>query len=210
MVRPGGHVAVFENDEFHHVLLPWPVEIELAIKQAELLAFVEKSDRPRKYYVGRDLRRVFRLAGMAPCTVRSVAFTRQAPLDPATRSFLEGYLKDLRRLAGPHLEPSLRDLFDRLTNPASRHSVLSGPDFCFTCVNHVVVGVRCISRPGFGCASRHVSRALTFTSRECKRRRIRRPHSPVVGKVSRPCHHADRRSPIEAPKGPAVPCRSSS
>ena len=29
--RPGGIVAVFENDEFHHVLLPWPVEVELAL-----------------------------------------------------------------------------------------------------------------------------------------------------------------------------------
>lgn len=107
VVRPGGHVAVFENDESYHVLLPWPVEIELALKKAELLAFVETSNRPRKYYVGRDLRRVFQLAGLARCTVRSVAFTRQALLDPSTRSFLEGYLEDLRRRAGPHLEPSL-------------------------------------------------------------------------------------------------------
>ena len=35
--RPGGLVAVFENDEFHHVLLPWPVEIEVAIRRAELV-----------------------------------------------------------------------------------------------------------------------------------------------------------------------------
>ena len=124
------------------VPLPWPVEIELALKQAELLAFVETSDRPRKYYVGRDLRRVFRLAGLARCTVRSVAFTRQAPLDPATRSFLEGYLEDLRRRTGPHLEPSLRELFNRLADPGSSQYVLSGPDLCVTCVNHVVVGVR--------------------------------------------------------------------
>ena len=88
------------------VPLPWPVEIELALKKAELLAFVETSDRPRKYYVGRDLRRVFRLAGLARCTVRSVAFTRQAPLDPATRSFLEGYLEDLRRRTGLTSSPA--------------------------------------------------------------------------------------------------------
>ena len=78
----------------------FPVEIELTLKKAELLAFVETSDRPREYYVGRDLRRVFRLAGLVRCTVWSVAFTRQAPLDPATRSFLEGYLENLRRRTG--------------------------------------------------------------------------------------------------------------
>ena len=32
--KPGGFVAVIENDEFHHVLLPWPIEIELALCQA--------------------------------------------------------------------------------------------------------------------------------------------------------------------------------
>ena len=32
VVRAGGEVAVLENDSFHHVLLPWPVEVELAIR----------------------------------------------------------------------------------------------------------------------------------------------------------------------------------
>ena len=119
-VRPGGHVAVLENDEFHHILLPWPVEIELALKQAELASFVETSDRPRKYYVGRDLCRLFRAAGLKRCQAQGVVFTRQAPLDRAARSFLTAYLENLRLRVGPHLEPSLRALFTRLSNPRSK------------------------------------------------------------------------------------------
>src|SRR5262249_19402837 len=86
-VRPGAHVAVFENDELHHVLLPWPVEVEMAIKKAELLAYIDASKKPRKYYVGRELCRAFRAAGLVDCRFRSVAFTRQAPLDRAARRF---------------------------------------------------------------------------------------------------------------------------
>ncbi|MGP0069021.1 MAG: class I SAM-dependent methyltransferase [Isosphaeraceae bacterium] len=33
--RLEGIVAVLENDEFHHVLLLWPVEVELALRRAE-------------------------------------------------------------------------------------------------------------------------------------------------------------------------------
>ncbi len=104
-VRPGGSVAVFENDEFHHVLFPWPVEIELALKKAELASFVETSDRPRKFYVGRELCRVFRAAGLRHCKAQGVVFTRQAPLDRASRSFFTAYLENLCERVSPHLEP---------------------------------------------------------------------------------------------------------
>lgn len=141
-VRPGGQVAVLENDEFQHVLFPWPVEIELALKKAELLSFVETSDRPRKYYVGRDLCRLFRAAGLSRCKAKGVVFTRQSPLDDAARSFFTGYLGDLLQRVGPHLEPSLHDLFDRLADPLSNLFLLSSPDLTVTCVNQVVLGLK--------------------------------------------------------------------
>ena len=139
-VRPGGRVAVFENDELHHVLFPWPVEIELAIKRAELSSFIENSERPRKHYVGRDLCRLFRAAGLRRCKARAVAFSRQAPLDRAARSFFTSYLKNLRCRIGQHLEPSLRELVDRLSSSRSKLSLLSSPDLSVTCVNHVMIG----------------------------------------------------------------------
>lgn len=64
VVRPGCTVAVLENDTLHHILLPWPVEVELEVRRAEWLAFIDESDRPRKYYVGRQLCETFRLAGL--------------------------------------------------------------------------------------------------------------------------------------------------
>jgi ubiquinone/menaquinone biosynthesis C-methylase UbiE len=135
--RPGGLVAVLENDEFHHVLLPWPVEVELALRRAELAALIELSDRPRKFYVGRHLRRVFRAAGLADCRHRTWTIDRQAPLGPDGRAFFDGYLKDLREKVEPHLEPEIRDEFVRLADPDSDAYLLDSPDFTVTCLNHI-------------------------------------------------------------------------
>jgi len=95
VVRDGGTVAVLENDTMHHILLPWPVEIELAVRRAELLGLVEESDKPRRFYVGRQLCQVFRAAGLVNCQRRTWATNRQAPLGPRVRGFLENYLLDL-------------------------------------------------------------------------------------------------------------------
>jgi ubiquinone/menaquinone biosynthesis C-methylase UbiE len=135
--RPGGLVAVLENDEFHHVLLPWPVEVELALRRAELAALIELSDKPRKFYVGRHLRRVFRAAGLADCQHRSWTIDRQAPLGPDERAFFEGYLKDLREKVEAHLEPEVRDEFARLADPDSDAYLLDSADFTVTCLNHI-------------------------------------------------------------------------
>jgi ubiquinone/menaquinone biosynthesis C-methylase UbiE len=142
MIRSGGRVAVLENDSMHHVLLPWPVEIELAVRRAELVDFIEESDRPRKFYVGRELCEVFRAAGLVDCKKRTSATNRQAPLSAPERGFLEAYLRDLTDRAGPHLEPTIAAKLDRLVNPASEQYILGGPDLTVTCIDHVVWGTR--------------------------------------------------------------------
>jgi hypothetical protein len=142
VVRPGGHVAVFENDELHHVLLPWPVEVELAIKKAELLSFIDASEKPRKFYIGRELRRAFRAAGLVDCTFRSVAFTRQAPLGRAARAYFTSYLVDLHQRVRPYLQSGVVELFDGLSDPDSKQFLLSSTDLAITCLNHVVVGTK--------------------------------------------------------------------
>ena len=135
--RPGGLVAVLENDEFHHVLLPWPVEVELGLRHAELAALSESSNKPRKFYVGRHLLRVFRAAGLADCQHRTWTIDRQAPLSPDERDYFAGYLKDLGQKVGPYLEPEIRDEFERLTHPDSDAYLLDNPDFHVTCLNHI-------------------------------------------------------------------------
>jgi ubiquinone/menaquinone biosynthesis C-methylase UbiE len=140
--RPGGVVAVFENDEFHHVLLPWPVEVELALRRAELTALMKVSARPQKFYVGRHLRPVFRAAGLTDCRHRTWTVDRQAPLGPDDRAYFAGYLADLRKKTAPHLSGEIRDEFERLVDPESPAYLLDSPDFTATCLNHLAWSVK--------------------------------------------------------------------
>ncbi|MBX6315754.1 MAG: class I SAM-dependent methyltransferase, partial [Isosphaeraceae bacterium] len=114
VVRPGGFVAVLEDDALHQLLLPWPIEIELAVRAAELAAFAAESPRPRKYYVGRHLRQVFETAGLVACRRRTWASDRQAPLEDAEKAFLHAYLHDLRDRVADHLGREARAALDAL------------------------------------------------------------------------------------------------
>lgn len=134
----GGRVAVFESDELHHIILPWPVDLELALRRAELAAFEARSDRPSKYYVARDLPRLFREAGLPHCEVATIAFNRQAPFDAPTRRFLSAYLANLRERAAPHLDPKMRRRFDELVGQDAR-GILDDPDALIICVDHLAV-----------------------------------------------------------------------
>lgn len=142
VVRPGGVVAVLENDSLHHILLPWPVDLELAVRAAELEALVKESERPRKFYVGRRLTEVFREAGLADCRDRAFATNLHAPLSRAARGFLGQYLDDLRDRVGPRLDADLGWVFRRLVDPRSDAYLFDRPDLTVTCLDHLICGVK--------------------------------------------------------------------
>jgi ubiquinone/menaquinone biosynthesis C-methylase UbiE len=142
VVRRGGLVVVLENDRLHHLLLPWPVELELALRQAELQALAQETLQPRKFYVGRRLRQLFRFAGLQQSCKRTYATNRQAPLDEDERMFLHDYLHRLRQQVHPYLAPSVLRQFDAYIDPDAACSLLNHPDVTVTCVDHVIWGVK--------------------------------------------------------------------
>ncbi|WP_435011702.1 class I SAM-dependent methyltransferase [Tundrisphaera lichenicola] len=140
VVRPGGHLAVLENDTMHQVLLPWPVDLELAIRSAEWDDFREDSENPRKFYVGRRLSKLFGEAGLGDIRRRTYATDRQSPLSQSERTFLLEYLKDLRERVLPRLGSKFRKQMDTLTDPGSRNYLPDQPDLAMTVIDHVVWG----------------------------------------------------------------------
>lgn len=142
VVKPGGVVAVLENDTLHHILLPWPVEVELAVRAAELVALVGESDRPRKYYVGRQLDEVFHKAGLVQTRKHTYATNRQAPLDLEERGFLQKYLLDLLERTRPHLDAAMGTRFEALATPGSKEFLPDREDMTVTCLDHVVWGIK--------------------------------------------------------------------
>lgn len=140
VTRPGGLVAVLECDLLHPMVLPWPAELELAVRAAQLAAL--RADGPAQAAVGRDLRALFGEAGLADCRVQPYSAARHAPLSDDETTYLAWYLDDVRARARPHLDPAARAAFDALTDPASEAYMLRQPDFVVTYLDLVVVGVR--------------------------------------------------------------------
>lgn len=134
VVRPGGRVAVLETDEYHHVLLPWPVGLELAVYRA-----VREESRHRfgtggKYAQSRRLRAGFLEAGLAPAGRRTVAADRAAPFGPAEREFLAQHLGYLREFVRPELTPREMAELERATDPDGPESLFNRADAELTCL----------------------------------------------------------------------------
>jgi ubiquinone/menaquinone biosynthesis C-methylase UbiE len=140
VTRPGGCVAVLEADSLHEVILPWPIEIELSVRAAELQAFVASKDSHAKFYIGRELRRIFREAGLDGFRQRSFAIDRLGPFKADERIFFGEYLNRLSKKIGRFLDPTIRDEFLRLVDPDSDTYLLDDPDLTAICVGHVVWG----------------------------------------------------------------------
>jgi ubiquinone/menaquinone biosynthesis C-methylase UbiE len=138
--RPGGYVAVLESDTLHHVVLPLPIDVELAVRAAELGALAEESGDPEKFYVARNLRSLFLEAGLEDVAVRTVAYDRSAPLGDDERTFLAEHLKDLWDRASGLLNGEARRKAEALFDPASPHFILRAPDLAVTIIDKVAVG----------------------------------------------------------------------
>ncbi len=142
LVRPGGVVAVLENDSLHHLMLPWPVELELEIQKAEFEALKKEHPDPEHFYVGRNLTSLFQGAGLVEVHSRSYSSDRQAPLGKPERAFLRAYLDDLAERVGPGLPRKHLDEFRALVDPSSPESFLKRTDLALTCLDLVVTGRR--------------------------------------------------------------------
>lgn len=140
--RPGGIVAVLENDTLHQLLLPWPIHLEIAVRAAELLAFSQESQQPSKFYVGRMLPAVFAQAGLEPLGFQTQCIDRQAPLSRELERFLQSYLARMWERVGPHVAPEFGEELRELSDPASDKYLPRQEWFTVSCLNVLVWGRR--------------------------------------------------------------------
>jgi ubiquinone/menaquinone biosynthesis C-methylase UbiE len=85
VARPRARVVVLETDEYHHVLLPWPVELELAVFRAVRAESRVRYGSGGKLTQARRLRAAFLEAGLTPAGRRTVVADRAAPFGLAER-----------------------------------------------------------------------------------------------------------------------------
>jgi ubiquinone/menaquinone biosynthesis C-methylase UbiE len=134
MVKPGGVVAVLETDEYHHILLPWPIGLELALQNAVREESQRRYGSGGKFAQSRKLRGEFREAGLTPTRKVTVAADREAPFGPREREFLVRHFGYLREFVGKELTGREREEFDRVTSADDPASLLARGDAELTCL----------------------------------------------------------------------------
>ena len=135
VLRPGGTLAVMENDIFHYILLPWPVELEAPIQKAIRTASVEQFGSSSKLAPVRRLPALFKQAGLQGCCKRTFAADRSAPWPAAVRKFLEFHVQDLGKLIRGHLARSHLNAFRRFADPRRSDSLYGDKTMDLTCLN---------------------------------------------------------------------------
>ncbi len=142
VVRPGGHVMILENDTLHSHLLPWPAELELAVRQAQLEHLQTTSANSTKFFAGRHLCELFDLAGLTQCQLKTYTLNHQAPLSADERTFYSAYLSDLRQRAADSMDAETQAAFEMLVDPASPVYLLNQANFFATHLEIVAIGQR--------------------------------------------------------------------
>ena len=140
VLRPGGLVAVLENDTLHQVLLPWPVHLELPLRAAEFRSFLEKGRNSSRYYVARRLPAILAAAGLEPLRMTTHAFDRQAPLGKAEQNLLQSYLKEVKERVAPYLGASLFQELRQLVDSGSPQHLLGEPHLTMTWLSVLAFG----------------------------------------------------------------------
>lgn len=141
VLRPGGTIAVLENDTLHHLLLPWPPELELALRRAQWADLADEGPA-WPHYAARRLPEVLAEAGFEPtlCTTHTIDW--HAPLSADERAFLTLYLTDLAARAASHLAPAERAALAQALDPDDPGALLARPDLRVTHLEVLALGVR--------------------------------------------------------------------
>jgi SAM-dependent methyltransferase len=152
VVKPGGWVGVLENDSLHHVLLPWPADLELAVRlgQYETLARPSTEDpspkddslKGERYYIGRRLFSVLYEAGFEALREASFATQHTAPLSNDAHTFLREHAVEIIDQARPHLAPAALAAALASTDRANADYLFTRPDFSATVLDLLVWGTK--------------------------------------------------------------------
>lgn len=134
-LRPGGVLAVLENDTLHQILLPWPSRLEIALRAAEYRYLSEETGKPAKYYIGRRLPHAFAAVGLQPAGFKTQMIDRQGPVDDDLRQFLHAYLENLEQRVRGYLSNALVDQLRALIDPESSEYLLNDPWFTMSWQN---------------------------------------------------------------------------
>lgn len=117
VLKPGGTVAILENDRLHARLLPLPPRLEIALLRREIEAVHARTATGLFYPRWSD--RMLHEAGFVNLRRKTYTFERQAPWDEEEQGYYELMLEDALEGAREHLNGGLLADAERLLSPSS-------------------------------------------------------------------------------------------
>lgn len=142
VVRSGGTIAILENDVFHHVLLPWPVQLEIPIQRAIQQASRARFGSDVKLCPVRRLPKLFEDAGLKSFQRHTIVADRTAPWTVAVRKFLDCHLVDLKTLVRGRLSSKVNAEFQKFVDGRTRDSLFRDRSMDLTCLNALYCAIK--------------------------------------------------------------------
>jgi ubiquinone/menaquinone biosynthesis C-methylase UbiE len=139
VLRPGGLLAVLESDNIHSVLLSWPPDLELAVRQAEHREIGDEDSYIGTYFP-RFAKRLFEHAGFTNFERKQCLITRFGPADEILGKFVELYLKNVLERTESFLSEKTCARLQKLSDPASPEFLPRRSDFAFSSLQSLMLG----------------------------------------------------------------------
>ena len=129
VLRPGGRLAVLENDRLHAAVMPWPAEVELSLYHAERAAENEGDRDHGGLHAGRRTAKTFAAAGLRPSGRTTYATDMTAPLDAVDRAYLDLHFASLAERSRPHMSDADWKTAAEWVMPRGRHYLPASETF---------------------------------------------------------------------------------
>jgi ubiquinone/menaquinone biosynthesis C-methylase UbiE len=139
VLRPGGLLAVLESDNIHSVLLSWPPDLELAVRQAEHREIGDEDSYIGTYFP-RFAMQLFEEAGFTSFEREQYMITRFGPATKTLSNFVELYLKNLLERSAKFLSDKMCRRLESLADPGSPEFLPRRRNFAFGSLQSLMFG----------------------------------------------------------------------
>jgi SAM-dependent methyltransferase len=130
VLRANATLAILETDNVHSIMLSWPPDLELAVRQAEHREIGDEDSYIGTYFP-RFSQRLLREAGFTQITREYVLIHRQQPAGEQLERYVELYLKFLLDQTSARLSDAARDRLAKLADRRSSTFLARQENFFF-------------------------------------------------------------------------------
>lgn len=130
VLRVGSTLAILETDNVHSIMLSWPPDLELAVRQAEHREIGDEDSYIGTYFP-RFAQRLLREAGFTQIAREYVLIHRQQPAGEQLERYVELYLQFLLDRTGARLSDAARERITLLADARSSTFLARQENFFF-------------------------------------------------------------------------------